>query len=130
MQRGPKPKSSHHKTVAGTYRPSRNDRDRAIDPIFAVVGPVVRPPRFLKGRAAKIWRETIAIHAEWSPYRLDLLMLYSYLKAEMVQAPADCPMNTTRMVELRRLSEMIFAPREVNAQRMEPDDPLREFFND
>jgi phage terminase small subunit len=57
-RRGPKGKPPALKVVAGTDQPSRR-REQIVD---AIEGEPVKPT-WLKGRAAKLWHEKVAIYA-------------------------------------------------------------------
>lgn len=118
MRPGPKSKPLHLKIVDGTARP---DRDVILD------GPLVAPvrPKFIKGRAAKIWDAMIARHPEWTEFQGAILETYCQLKAEYETDPDA--MATARIVELRRQAELLLAPRGKveNAKA----DPTEGYFN-
>src|SRR5215469_12135827 len=57
MGRGPQPKPDHLKIIDGTFRP-----DRSHPAVVAQLSGDAVMPRWLKGRAASIWREKLAVY--------------------------------------------------------------------
>lgn len=119
MRRGPKAKPPHLKVVEGTFRP---DRDSMLE------GLAIAPdkPKFLKGRAAKIWAEMVEKHPAWTEFQIVVLETYCVLKAEHENDANSMP--TARIVELRRQAELLLAPRGKAADEVEKKDPAARFF--
>lgn len=102
MRRGVKPLPTHLKVVNGTFRA---DRDVVQDENRPPKG----RPKHLKGRAAKIWDEKLAEHPEWTEQQLEILETWCQLKAEVEKGVDQMP--TPRIVEFRRQTEFLLAPR-------------------
>jgi hypothetical protein len=122
MQRGPKAKPAHLQVVEGNFRP---DRDKMIE---GELIPAPPRPKFLKGRAAKIWDAMVAEHPELTRFQFGVLETYCPLKAEHEDDPGDMP--TARIVELRRQTELLLAPRGKADNGKEKANPAARFFPD
>jgi len=83
-------------------------------------GPAAPPPvrpKFLKGRAAKIWDEMVARHPGFTEFQVEVLKSYCQLAAA-IEDQRDLP--TARITEYRRQAELLLAPRG-KVEDAEPD---------
>jgi hypothetical protein len=133
--RGPKPKPKHLHVVDGTFNVTRHGpRDAVGDPEND--GPPVKP-RYLKGRASKLWDEAVGVF-----WWLDVgdgykLGLWCSLQSEFEDAPEK--MVASRIGQLRALGSELGVDRS-SRERLgvknggpkkkteNPDDPSS-FFN-
>lgn len=122
MRRGVKPRPVDLKIVDGTFRPRT---DTTGEQVIEALQPAGARPKWLTGRAAKFWDEKVAQHPEWTEAQLILLPTWCLLQAEIAADKAGVP--TSRMIEHRRLTEYLFAPRGV-IRANKTDDPAAEFF--
>jgi phage terminase small subunit len=122
MQRGAKPKPQHLKVVDGTFRP---DRESTVE---GDAVPLPPRPKYLKGRAAKIWDEMAERMPELTEFQIAVLESFCSLKSEYERSPDAMP--TSRIVEMRRQAELLLAPRGLPAEKAnaKPKDPAEKYF--
>lgn len=95
--RGPKPKPTHLHVIDGTLNTTRHAH-RADEP--ELIG-ALQKPKYLKGRAVKLWDE-VAAACHWlgdaDSYKLGM---WCALQAEFEKSPKD--MTSARIAQLRAL---------------------------
>lgn len=97
--RGPKPKPTELHLVQGTYRPERHEDQAENEP--KPEGKLEKP-KYLKGRAARVW-DRIAPKLEWlTEVDSDTLALWCGLQAEYESNLADMP--SSRISQIRVLA--------------------------
>ena len=124
MKRGPKPRPVALKIVDGTYRPNRADRPNATDMIDGDLIPLGEAPKAIRGRAREIWDELLADQPFWTRQQKALMPVFVRLKAI-----GECSLlKAGEYSELRKLSELLLAPRGIPNNGKKENDPAAEFF--
>lgn len=97
--RGRKPKPTHMHLVDDTYRPGRHDEQAENEP---QPGGKLEKPKYLKGRAGRIW-DRIAPKLEWlTEIDSDMVALWCGLQAEHEDNLRDMP--SARVAQMRTLA--------------------------
>lgn len=131
MKRGPKSRAVALHVVGGTYRPDRHETAaNAPEP----TGRPVRP-KFLKGRAAKVWSEYVGVAFWLTDAESHILAVWCSLTAEIETSVALMP--AARISQWRTLAAELGLTPSARARiggkdgkkKSSKEDPAAEFFD-